>query len=56
MSDDKKINNLVLELLDLTNLDSPYAPNLVNQHRRKLVHKLLENGRIDQETADYLMN
>lgn len=50
------VNDSVIELLDLARLDSPYTPSLLSQHRDRLVRKLLDSHRIDQETADYLLS
>lgn len=57
MSDDPSSgDDLVVELLELAGLDSQYAGSLVANHRRRLVDRLLRVGKIDQETADYLLS
>lgn len=48
------LNSAVLELLELSKLDSPYSSKLIELHRKKLVSKLLQKKSIDEETANYL--
>ena len=50
------VNQNVMELLELTKINSPYAGALVRQHRQKLVDKLIKQQQIDSETADYLLD
>ena len=50
------VNDSVVEFLDLARLDSPYTPDLLSQHRARLVEKMLKSNRIDQATADYLLS
>ena len=50
------VNDLVIELLELSNLESPFTTTLIRQHRRRLVESLLADQKIDQEMADSLIN
>jgi len=48
------LDSAVLELLELSKLDSPFSRYLIDLHRRRLVNDLLNSGKIDAETAEYL--
>ncbi|MFC1749083.1 hypothetical protein ACFL2V_09790 [Pseudomonadota bacterium] len=52
---DDPVDQSVIEFLDLARIESPFTPNLLTNHRRKLIQKLLKSNKIDQETADYLL-
>lgn len=54
-TDHGSVDESVIELLDLAKVESPFAPSLVTDHRRRLVRKLLQENKIDQDTADYLL-
>ncbi len=55
MSANTTLDPQVLELLELSRLESPYASALLSQFRRRLISRLLQSNRIDQATADYLL-
>ncbi len=48
---DNLVKDSVIELLELANLDSPFVPNLVRQHKRRVVSSLLADDKITQEEA-----
>jgi len=52
---DKSVNNSVIELLELANINSPFTRDLLDDYRQRLVDRLVDGGKIDQEMADYLM-
>jgi len=55
MSANTTLDPQVMELLELSRLESPYAKSLLSQFRRRLISRLLQSNRIDQATADYLL-
>ena len=46
-----KVDNSVLELLELANLNSPFTSQLVNKYCLRLTRKMLRSGKIDNNTA-----
>jgi len=56
MQNTNKVSDSVIELLELSSINSPYTQNLVTDHRQRLVKRLLKTNKIDSDTADYLLN
>ena len=52
--DEASVDKSVLELLEISELDSPYTHQLLKNYRRRIVNRLLKANKIDQTTADYL--
>jgi hypothetical protein len=50
------VTRSAVELLELSELNSPYTHQLIKIHRRRLVKRLLSTNKIDQQTADILLN
>lgn len=52
----RKVNKAVYELLELAKINSPFSDQLISAHRKRLVRRLLNSKKIDQQTATYLLN
>lgn len=48
------IDKSVLELVELANVDSPFASQLVNRYCRRLARRMYRSGKIDYSTAKHL--
>lgn len=51
---ENSLDSAVLELLELSKLDGPSGKKLIDMHRRRLVKKLVDSNKIDEDTANYL--
>lgn len=52
---DNRLSKSAVELLELSRLDSPFTPELIAQHRRRLVQRMVDTNKIDTETAASLL-
>ena len=55
MNNESNVKDSVIELLELANINSPFTNDLLHDYRKRLVDRLMSGGKIDPETADYLL-